>query len=57
MDNLMWNPTFLDADFRTAVDLFQAESNANSNGTYNTSYYKKGEVTNSLLSNFYPLMR
>ena len=55
--NLIWNSTFSDADFRTAVDLFQAESVANIFGVYNTSYYTKGDVTYSLLSNFYPLMR
>ena len=55
--NLMWNSTFSSTDFRTAVNLFQAESGANSTGVYNASYYTKGDVTYSLLSNFYPLIR
>ncbi len=55
--NLMSNSSFSDADFRTAVDLFQTESGANSFGVYNASHYTKGDATYSLLSNFYPLIR
>ena len=58
MDNLLSNKIFPQTDFSTAVNLFQSQSRMNETGTYNTSYYTKGDPSNgSLLQQFYPLAR
>ena len=57
MENLS-GKSFSQTDFSTAVDLFQSQSRMNSSGTYNASYYTKGDPSNgSLLQQFYPLER
>ena len=57
MENLS-GTSFSQTDFSTAVDLFQSQSRMNSAGTYNASYYTKGDPSNgSLLQQFYPLER
>lgn len=57
MENLS-GKSFSQTDFSTAVDLFQSQSRMNSSGTYNASYYTKGDPSNgSLLQKFYPLER
>ena len=57
MENLS-GTSFSQTDFSTAVDLFQSQSRMNSAGTYNASYYTKGDPSNgSLLQQFYPLRR
>ncbi len=57
-NNLQWGKTFSLIDFETAVKLFQSQSMANANGTYNASYYSIGDAkSNPLLPSFYPLIR
>ena len=57
MENLS-GTSFSQADFTTAVDLFQSQSRMNISGIYNASYYTKGDPSNgSLLQQFYPLQR
>ena len=57
MENLS-GTSFSQTDFSTAVDLFQSQSRMNGSGTYNASYYTKGDPSNgSLLQQFYPLRR
>ena len=57
MENLL-GTSFSQTDFSTAVDLFQSQSRMNKSGTYNASYYTKGDPSNgSLLQKFYPLTR
>ena len=56
--NLQWNNSFSLKDFETAVQLFQSQSMANADGTYNASHYSIGDAKSTpLLLTFYPLIR